>query len=798
MLALYTVMGWLQSACCHQKCREDRGIVEKMNEKLYFSPTEFEGSNTAAIQAAVDEAQRTNVRTVLIPARKDGSAWKLDAAIRVPGDMTVILNGCTIETKGNAFVNCGMSTRALAGEEQKIFLLGRHGARIVGVETDAPQILLGNVRDCRVAGITFVAGGGLKLDFVRYSKVQMLRFEGSKHGVVFTEGCNNIILENVDAATKEEAVLLRSGRSDYFGRGRDIYTNILCRIRAVTDGAPAIGLYAGYEELYNVVVRDVTDLTQAGDASVRIGDVEDAGKIRDITVRGVDSRRSCVETGCTCADMFYSNLRAGEGCDALSCAAKNIRELLDGERMEIVLPQFCVDVDRAFLTPNAQEFWAQGDAQTIQNAVDAASARGINCVVIPRWNVRTQSAAWHMEKAVKVPSCMTIVFLNSYLRQVDFVYENMFTNSRAYEHEGRCLAHEEHDLTFTGIGDAVLDGGEPNGLLEKTCFLNGLPDKRYNATVLFNNVRNLVLENLQIRQSRWYGTYFIHCDTVRISNIDFDNFETCCNRDGVDVRQGCHNFLVENITGTTGDDTIAFNNLGNDGNDGRYVEGKDENTLNVVIRNVKADASRWFTVRLLVQDRHLEQNFVLDTVMDSSSTENKKQVKTTVMIGSHEYHYKVPAELGDLAHITVRDVYSRAARGGVSFGGHSDDVRVSNVHCFDVSQAAVTVSKQAGIRDVYINGVFHDRNRVRLDLDTLDSGETGMPAEVAVKVLQLPKLNSENFVVENVFASWATTGVELSGGGNVEVRNLHIDELKGQLAKVDAISALTINGNPVK
>lgn len=787
--------------------------MENRNEKLYYSPLEFIGSDAAAIQAAVSEAQRTDIRTVLIPAKEDGSVWKVDTTIQVPGDMTIILNGCKIEATCTAFTNSGAKTRCLAGEQHKIFLLGRHGACITAVDTDEPQIVLGNVRDCRVAGITFAGGGGLKLDFVQYSKIQQLQFDGSRHGVVFTEGCNNIILESVEAITREEAVLARGGGESYFGRDTDLYNSILCRIQAVTCGAPAVALYAGKVALYNVVVRDVTDLTEADGVSVRIGDPCDEGSIRDITVRGVDSRRTCVETGCSCDGMFYSNLRPPQGVRALTRVAPNTRELLDQEVMEIVLPQFDQDKDAEFLTPNAEEFLADGDAQTIQNAIDAAALRGINCVVIPRWNVRTQSTVWNIEQTIQVPSYMTVVMLNSYLRLADFMYGNMFTNTQAYEDQGRCIAREEHDIAFIGIGDAVLDGGTHNGLLEKTCFLNGFPDKRYNATVLFNNVRNMIFRDVQMRQSRWYGMYFIHCDTIHIANIDFDCWEDCCNRDCVDMRQGCHNFLIENITGASGDDVIAMNNLGNDGNDGRYVPGKDVDTMNMVVRNIKADARRWFTVRLLDQDRHLEQYITLDTIMDVSRTEDKKRCQATIMVGSHEYHYKIPGELGDLAHLTIRDIYSRSTR-AISFGGCSDDVQVSNVHAFDDTPFAIAVSTQANLRDVHINGVFYKRNRRHLSLvGTLDSGDhyveppagkerqfgtNELAATVNAIVLDLTGLKSENFVVENLFVDFATTGVSLSGGGNVEVRNLNIANLTGRLAKVDASSTLTINGKPLK
>lgn len=738
-------------------------------ERLYFSPLEFPAEDTMAIQSAVDAAEREDIQVVVVPQKADGTAWKLKAPISLPSYMTVILDGCILETEGVAFQNANAqknNCRNLAGEQHKIFLLGRHGAVIRGLAA-APQISLFNCRDCRIADLTFEGGAGLQLDHFRYSKVQQLKFRDSLHGVSFLEGCNNIIMESISAQTIQSAIVTSAGEGSVMGREKSIHSSIFCRIWAKTQGAPSVRLCAGAGNLYNIVLRDLTDETPGESAAVVIGAAQDAGMIRDITVRGVSTSRNAVFTGAVCDGMFYANLRCGG--QPLACAFDNTRQHLADEPMEIVLPQFPEEKpDRPFLTPNAPELMGATDGESIQNAVDAASAKGINLVLIPRWNVRTQQAKWEPEKAIKVPSNMTIVFLQAYLRQADFCYENMFTNTRAYEHEGRCIAHEEHDLCFSGIGDVVLDGGIHNGLMEKTCNMYGLPDKRYNATVLFNNVRNLVIENMQFRQSRWYATYFIHCDTCRLTNLDFDEWEDFCNRDGVDIRSGCHNFLIENITGTTGDDTVALNNLGNDGNDGRYVEGKDPDTMHVVIRNVKADAGRWFTVRLLCQDRHLEQDFTLDTIMDVSSAENQKAPLATVMIGSHEYHYKIPAELGDLAHLTIRDVYTRS-RFGVSFGGCSDDVFVSNVHTYSDGFNGISVRILAKLRDVRISGVFYARTHARLyGVDPADRYEG-----VAIS---LPKLQTESMVIENVYADTARIGAFVTGKANVKIGNFRLSD----------------------
>ena len=767
-------------------------------EKLFYSPAEFSGEDTAVFQEAVNKAKETDVCVVAIQPKPDGTPWHLKAPVKLPSGITVIVDGAVIEAEDIAFINSNVGTqRNLGGEQNKIFILGRHGGLLRG-SGDKPQIFLSNARDCRIADLSFEGGNGIALDYVQYSKLQQLKFLGSAHGVVFFEGCNNIILESILAETKKETIVTRSGNGSVMGRDKGIYNSILCRIQAKTQGAPVVRLEAGENLLYNIVLRDVTDDTSGEGCSILIGSPEDGNGIRDLTVRGVASLRNAVRTASSCDGMFFSNLRCPADYAPLMTDMENTRQLLDDENMEIMLPRFPEEKpDRAFITPNDPAVMGQGDGESIQNAVDLAAKKGIGLVVIPRFNVRRQKALWDVEKAVRVPSNMTIVFLHAYLRLADFSYENMFINSRAYESEGRCIAHEEHDLTFTGIGDAVLDGGLHNGLLEKNCNLYGFPDKRLNATVLFNNVRNLVLENIQFRQSRWYGTYFIHCDTCRISNIDFDFWEDSTNRDGVDIRSGCHNFLVENITGTTGDDTVALNNLGNDGNDGRYVEGKDPDTLNMVIRNVKSDAGRWFNVRLLCQDRHLEQNFTLDTIMDVSKPENQKGVNAVVMIGSHEYFYKIPGELGDLAHLTIRDVYSRSPR-TVSFGGCSQDVSVSNVHVYGDGCCAISTNKEAKLQDIRVRGVFHKRDHLRLKLAGTADTDLKPAKAYEATVIDLVNVETDSVSIRHVHADTARMGVRVTGKARVTVEDFNIRELSDRLALCGSECRLDINGDLVE
>jgi hypothetical protein len=204
---------------------QDTGTTETNSEWTKF----VNNDNDNAIQQAVDVAEREDIQVVSIPPKPDGSAWHLTVPIYLPSYMTVILDGAVVEAEGVAFQNKNAGKiRNLGGEQHKIFLLGRHGGAIRGIG-NAPQILLSNCRDCRIADLSFEGGAGVELDYVRYSKVQQLKFQESLHAVMFREGCNNIILESVSGETMEETIVACGGNGTVTGRETDICNSILCR-----------------------------------------------------------------------------------------------------------------------------------------------------------------------------------------------------------------------------------------------------------------------------------------------------------------------------------------------------------------------------------------------------------------------------------------------------------------------------------------------------------------------------------------------------------------------------------------
>jgi hypothetical protein len=76
-----------------------------MEEKLFFSPAEFPGEDTQAIQAAVDAAKEADVCVVAIQPKSDGTRWRLTAPVKLPEGFTVILDGAVVEAEDTAFIN---------------------------------------------------------------------------------------------------------------------------------------------------------------------------------------------------------------------------------------------------------------------------------------------------------------------------------------------------------------------------------------------------------------------------------------------------------------------------------------------------------------------------------------------------------------------------------------------------------------------------------------------------------------------------------------------------------------------
>lgn len=315
----------------------------------------------------------------------------------------------------------------------------------------------------------------------------------------------------------------------------------------------------------------------------------------------------------------------------------------------------------------------------------------------------TVTGDYEIEACIAIPSDFTLYLKNCHLRMVDGSFCNMFTNERCRTEIGRTSEGTDRNIRILGAGRAILDGGEYNGLSEKTQNTEGRPAIWENNLILFTNVQGFEISGLHIRNQRWWAINLIYCAHGRVRDLDFLADHTAVlpdgtlrpyllredyqsvrvkNADGVDLRLGCHDILIENITGFTEDDAVALTAL-NGSMERRFaLEGASPDIRNVIIRNVNA-AAYCSIVRLLCGGDGIRMyNVLIDGVMDAAADcPYLDHGRFGVRLGdSGLYGDKLPTP-DSMCRITVRNVYS-CARSAIGYYGEIGDLVLDNINAF--------------------------------------------------------------------------------------------------------------------
>ena len=329
---------------------------------------------------------------------------------------------------------------------------------------------------------------------------------------------------------------------------------------------------------------------------------------------------------------------------------------------------------KEYITPN--QTIQDCDSASIRAAIALAKESGTNAVRIPKHNDRTGEDLWLIEDTIALPSDIEILIDDAHLVLAEGKYLNMFTTGSP---ERNTAADETKNVTLRGRGNAVLDGGVYNGLSEKNSGQDGRPHISKNTTLLFFNTSNLLVENLSVINQRWWGITNIFVHDAIYRNVHFeadfsrmdengihypDQFPTTYkevyikNADGIDLRVGCHDVLIENITGFTEDDSIALTALGGfERKLGYFIADGDADIHDVTIKNIVTE-SYCANVRLLNDNGFKLYNVTVDGVHSVQSPRTVRN-NSSVRIGDMVYAQS-HSTLGDTHHITVRNVVSEA------------------------------------------------------------------------------------------------------------------------------------------
>ena len=327
------------------------------------------------------------------------------------------------------------------------------------------------------------------------------------------------------------------------------------------------------------------------------------------------------------------------------------------------------------------------DSDMIQAALDEACLSGVS-VVVPKINKRTGKAIWNIEKTIKLHSGSILILQNAHLRLADGVICNMFRNT------DEC----NKNITIKGIGKSILDGGVHNGLYE----VNGIartvskyPERHAfeNCTLIMMNVENLVIENVTVRDQRYWAFCLCSVTHSRVSNIHFESSSNVPNQDGVDLLRGCHDVIIENITGCVGDNAVTLIATESDLYPDKIENLRDGDVYNITVRNLMIyGVGGCALVRILNHDGYRIYNVKIDNLIEVSPwSENDSSVapnpdlnivsdkdgniiplrhltpgeegyrcEAAIIIGESYWYKKSKAQPGDTFGISISNVMTHA------------------------------------------------------------------------------------------------------------------------------------------
>jgi len=389
--------------------------------------------------------------------------------------------------------------------------------------------------------------------------------------------------------------------------------------------------------------------------------------------------------------------------------------------------------EQFFITPNA---FRGSDAERINQALRAAAGTGRR-VSIPRRNRAAggDRDLWLLDSAILVPGDTTLELDNCHLKLSCRCRDNLIRSANCGL--GITDIRPLRGIHIYGVGNVLLEGadhpratGDSGKTLGERSFgtdagaagESQTGDWR-NIGILLAFVEEFSIQGIAVKDTHCWAISLERCAGGTLRDLSFassgvktiDGVERkILNQDGIDLRLGCHDILIENISGYTGDDLIALTAIPSpDGVAGGLRstmvssardrgEGQDD-IRHVVIRSVRGYCrGGHHIVRLLNTPGARLHDILLDGLLDTSPPEGIR-CRAAVKIGDSAYGGGV-APLGDTSRIVVHNVISRAEH-TVLVGGSLCDSVISNVIRCGAGEAVTVASRPEYFRDVAVANV---------------------------------------------------------------------------------------------
>ncbi len=333
----------------------------------------------------------------------------------------------------------------------------------------------------------------------------------------------------------------------------------------------------------------------------------------------------------------------------------------------------------------------KGGAQYINALIEEALKNGNRSIRI--------SGDYEIDDAIRIPSDFTVILADAHLRLADGSHTNIFVNCHNDTEIGKTLDGTDRNITIIGEGRAVLDGGEMNDVHERVPFDKRVAPLYKNNLILFTNVDGFKISGLRLINQRYWATNFVFCRNGYIGNLDFladdrmiddegnithgivrDSGKKILvrNADGVDLRMGCQNIVIENLTGFTEDDTVALTCLPGRMEEQFSVEGLSSDIANIKIRNIRS-ATYCTNVRLLNQGETKLHDIEIDGVYDDSEgSPHINKGNFAIRIGDRHLYGPRLCTKEETYNISINNVYGRG-NAVIALAGEIGNLTVTNI-----------------------------------------------------------------------------------------------------------------------
>ena len=356
------------------------------------------------------------------------------------------------------------------------------------------------------------------------------------------------------------------------------------------------------------------------------------------------------------------------------------------------------------ITPN--EFKGT-DSERIAQALAILKKQGGGTLRIPRREDADGRDFWLIDEAILLDANTTLIIEDCTIKLSDRCRDNFIRSANCgYGIEN---VQRINNIRVIGIGNAVLlgadnpratgDGGKQLGVRSYGTDAGKEGETQTgdwrNIGVLMAYVDGFSVQGISIVDSHCWAMSFEHCVNGLLSHLNFkstskkvigDKTVTMLNQDGIDLRQGCHNIIIEAITGYTGDDLIALTAIGNGvskaGMYGRTIVAgtlttDDDDITNIQIRNVTGySAGRCQVIRFLNTGGNKINHIILDGLVDNSPKGYESHA--TIRIGDHNPNWGGVTPLGDTSDFIITNVHANSKNCILIAGSLANSI-ISNV-----------------------------------------------------------------------------------------------------------------------